>query len=96
MTNNVKILKLVTGEEVVARVKEGVMLKIFTLDNPMILESIPNHQTGQIAITMIPWMKVAKCEKITISTEYILAEDDPEEEAEKEYLSTVTGLTLQI
>ena len=93
MVNDVKVLKLITGEELIARVTKG-DVDLITLDKPMKVQSIPTKQGEHWSATLLPWMKVAKGEKITISTEYILAEDDPAEEAEKDYLSVVTGLTL--
>ena len=93
MKNDVKVLKLVTGEELITRVTKR-EVDLITIDKPMKVQSIKTKQGERWSATLIPWMKVAKCEKITISTEYILAEDDPVEEAEKDYLSIVTGLTL--
>ena len=93
MANDVKVLKLITGEELIARVTKG-DVDLITLNKPMKVQSIKTKQGERWSATLIPWMKVAKCEKITISTEYILAEDDPVEESEKDYLSIVTGLTL--
>ena len=97
MANNVKVLKLITGEEVITRVTESDH-DLITLDRPMILTTIPNHQTKQLAITMIPWIQtiknVVKEGKVTFSKEYILVEGDPTETLERKYLSTITGLTL--
>jgi hypothetical protein len=39
-------------------------------------------------------MKAAKNEKVTISTEHIIAEDEASEQTEKNYLQVVTGLSL--
>mgnify|MGYP006177574769 CR=1 FL=1 len=96
MSNDVKILKLITGEEVITRITEG-DTGFIILDKPMVLQSVSNQQ-GKMTMVLIPWMRGAKnlaeTEKVTISTEYILVEDDPIEEIEKDYLSIITGLTL--
>ncbi len=94
MANDVKVLKLITGEEVIARVTEEENNLLF-LDKPMTLQMIaPTTSTGQVGFALIPWMKAAKNEKVTISIEHILVEDEASEQTEKNYLQLVTGLSL--
>ena len=94
MANNVKVLKLITGEELIARVIEE-KNNLITLEKPMILQMLaPDRTTGQIGFAMVPWMKAAKNEKVTISTEHIIAEDEASEQTNKNYLQLVTGLSL--
>ena len=92
MANDVKVLKLITGEEVVARVEQKNTMYI--LDNPMTLRSLPNQKTGQIGVALIPWFMSGKNENITISIDHVIAQDDPKSQPEKNYLAVVTGLTL--
>ena len=95
MTNDVKVLKLITGEEVIARVTEEKNVDLITLEKPMTLQMLPpNTSTGQVGFALVPWMKAAKNEKVTISTEHIIAEDEASEQTEKNYLQVVTGLSL--
>ena len=94
MANDVKVLKLITGEEVIARVSEE-SSNLLTLEKPMTLQMMPpNTSTGQVGFAMVPWMKAAKNEKVTISTEHIITEDEASEQTEKNYLQVVTGLSL--
>ena len=93
MSNDVKILKLISGEEVMARVTEGDN-GLITLSKPMTLQAVPNQQTGQMGFALIPWLMSARGEKITISTNHVIAQDEASAEVEKNYLATVTGLTL--
>ena len=94
MANDVKVLKLITGEEVIARVSEE-SSNLLTLEKPMTLQMIPpNTSTGQVGFALVPWMKAAKNEKITITIEHILVEDEASEQTEKNYLQVVTGLSL--
>ena len=94
MANDVKVLKLITGEEVIARVTEE-KNNLITLEKPMILQMLaPDRTTGQIPFALVPWMKAAKNEKVIISTEHIIAEDEASEQTEKNYLQLVTGLSL--
>ena len=94
MANDVKVLKLITGEEVIARTNEGGN-NLISLEKPMILQMIPpTTSTGQVGFALIPWIKAAKNEKVTISTEHIIAEDEGSEQTQKNYLQLVTGLSL--
>jgi len=94
MANDVKVLKLITGEEIIARVTEE-KNNLISLEKPMILQMLaPNTSTGQVGFALIPWMKAAKNEKVTISTEHIIAEDGGSEQTQKNYLQLVTGLSL--
>jgi len=93
MSNDVKVLKLITGEEVIARVIEEEN-NLITLEKPMTLQMLPPTSTGQVGFALVPWMKAAKNEKVTISTEHIIAEDEASEQTEKNYLQVVTGLSL--
>ena len=96
MANDVKVLKLITGEEVMARVSNDLSDGggLVTLDNPMTLQAVPTNQQGQMGFALVPWLMSGKSEKITISIDHIIAEDDPKDHAEKNYLAQVTGLTL--
>ena len=93
MANDVKVLKLITGEEVIARITEEEN-NLVSLKQPMTLQMLPPTSTGQVGIAVVPWMKAAKNEKVTISTEHILVEDEASDQSEKNYLQVVTGLSL--
>ena len=94
MANDVKVLKLITGEELIARVIEE-KNNLITLEKPMILQMIPpNTSTGHVGFALVPWIKAAKNEKVIISTEHIIAEDEGSEQTQKNYLQMVTGLSL--
>ena len=93
MANDVKVLKLITGEEVIARITEEEN-NLITLKNPMTLQTLPPTSTGQVGIALVPWMKTAKSDKMTISIEHVLVTDEASDQTEKNYLQVVTGLSL--
>ena len=96
MAQDVKILKLITGEEVMARVSNDLTDGggLIILDNPMTLQAVPTNQQGQMGFALVPWLMSGKSTKITISINHVIAQDDPKDQAEKNYLANVTGLTL--
>ena len=94
MANDVKVLKLITGEEVIARVSEE-NSNLLTLDKPMTLQMMPpNTSTGQVGFAIVPWIKAAKNDKVTISIEHVLVTDEASSQTEKNYLQVITGLSL--
>ena len=93
MANDVKVLKLITGEEVIARISTE-SSNLLILEKPMTLQIMPANQQGQVGFAIVPWLMAGNSEKITISIEHILAEDVVKSEVEKNYLANVTGLTL--
>ena len=94
MANDVKVLKLITGEEVIARITEEEN-NLITLKNPMILQMVPpTTSTGQIGFALVPWIKAAKNDKTTISIEHVLVTDEASDQTEKNYLQVITGLSL--
>ena len=95
MANDVKVLKLITGEEVIARVSRSADRDLLTLEKPMTLQMIPpNTSTGQVGFALVPWMKAAKNNKATISIDHVLVTDEASDQTEKNYLQVVTGLSL--
>ena len=94
MANDVKVLKLITGEEVIARVSEE-RSNLLILEKPMTLQMIPpNTSTGQMGFALVPWIKTAKNDKMTISIEHVLVTDEASDQTEKNYLQLITGLSL--
>ena len=94
MANDVKVLKLITGEEVIARVSEE-HNDLLTLEKPMTLQMLPpNTSTGQVGFALVPWIKAAKNDKTTLSIEHVLVTDEASGQTEKNYLQVITGLTL--
>ncbi len=95
MANDVKVLKLITGEEVIARVSEEEHSDLLILDKPMTLQMLPpNTSTGQVGFALVPWIKAAKNDKATISIDHVLVTDEASDQTEKNYLQVVTGLSL--
>ena len=95
MANDVKVLKLITGEEVMARVSDDLSNGdgLIILNKPMTLQAVPG-QGGQVGFALIPLFISGKNENITISIDHVIAQDEPNTKSEKNYLAAVTGLTL--
>ena len=95
MANDVKILKLITGEEVLARISNDLSNGdgLIILNKPMTLQAVPG-QGGQVGFALVPLFMSGKNENITISIDHVIVQDEPNAKSEKNYLAAVTGLTL--
>ena len=100
MANDVKVLKLITGEELITRMTESDInitdsdeVDILILEKPMTLSVIADVK-GKLDIGMRQWVLAGYSDKITIEIKHILVILDPVPQMEKEYLSRITGLTL--
>lgn len=92
MANSVKVLKLTTGEELIARVKDE--RDLITLEQPMTLQAMPTGQAGQMGFALVPWLMSAKSDSVTISITCVIAQVEPKDDVEKNYLSQISGLIL--
>ena len=90
--SDVKVLKLTTGEEVIARVEQ--QRDYMMLEKPMTMAPVPGQSPGQMGFAMVPWMMAAKGDTLQLSLTYIVIETEAKSEIEKNYLASVTGLSL--
>ena len=90
--SEVKVLKLTTGEEVIARAKQN--RDYIELEKPMTLAPVPGQAAGQMGFAMVPWMMAAKGDFIQLSLSHIMVETEAKGEIEKNYLASITGLSL--
>ena len=93
MANDVKVLKLITGEEIITRLTRKE--KVVSLNKPMMLRTVPaTSATGQIGFALVPWLVSGNNQTVEIESIHIIAEDDSRDQVSKNYLEAVTGLTL--
>ena len=90
--SDVKVLKLTTGEEVIARVEQ--QRDYMMLEKPMTMAPVPGQSPGQMGFAMVPWMMAAKGDYIQLSLSHIVVETEAKGEIEKNYLASITGLSL--
>ena len=93
MAIEVKVLKMISGEEVIARTKSEDTLVI--LDKPLLLTQLPDpSQPGRMAFGLVPWIISAVEEDTVVSVDHIIAQLPAKPEIEKMYLSQTSGLSL--
>tara|TARA_Y100000289_G_C3851697_1_gene113853 strand:+ start:379 stop:654 length:276 start_codon:yes stop_codon:yes gene_type:complete len=90
--SDVKVLKLTTGEEIIARVEQ--QRDYMMLEKPMTMAPVPGQTPGQMGFAMVPWMMAAKGDFIQLSLSHIVVETEAKGEIEKNYLASITGLSL--
>ena len=94
--SEIKLFKFQSGEEIIARKQADTQTNTVVIEQPMnLIQPAPPDSSGRIGIILVPWIMGAKDDvAVTISRDHILAEVDPKDSIEKNYLSKITGLTL--
>ena len=93
MSQKVYVLKLKSGEELIARIDPENVESTIVLDQPMGIQVMMQPQ-GKPGFAMIPWMMASADKKFTISSDQVLTKGKARDEMEKQYLSAITGLSL--
>ena len=93
MAIEVKVLKMISGEEILARTKSENNLMI--LNKPMLLTQMPDPAgSGRMGLGFVPWILSAVEEDVVVSVDHIIAQLPAKPEVEKMYLSQTSGLSL--
>ena len=93
MAIEVKVLKMISGEEVIARIKSENNLMI--LNKPMLLTQMPDPAgSGRMGLGFVPWILSAVEEDVVVSVDHIITQLSVKPEIEKMYLSQTSGLSL--
>ena len=95
--NNIKIVRLQSGEDIVAEILEDEEHDVVLLGNPMhmIFKRIPS---GQTVMLMMPWLpvEIIKENAATIYTSDILTIIEPREELIRYYGNAVTDTQVRL
>lgn len=84
---DVKIVKLITGEELLTQIEDDG--QNVTLTKPMVLIMQPGPQGG---LQMVPFLMLGKSEKVVIRSENILFSYEPKEELANGYRQQVGSI----
>ena len=93
MAKDVKVLKLITGEELISRMEES-SDGFLILEKPMSLQQMGSNSAGHMGIGLVPWSVAGKTDKITLDNKHVMVILEPKKEMETNYLSSITGLKL--
>ena len=89
----VKVIKLKSGEEIIARFGDDTLNGTIVLEQPMGIQVMMQPQ-GKPGFAMMPWMMASGDTKFTIDSNEVLTKGEARAEMEKQYLSAITGLSL--
>ena len=93
MAKTVKVLKLISGEEVITRISNGLGdTGSIVCEKPMMTQPVP-VQGGQMAMGISPWMFAGKSDEVAIDRSSIIATTDAKKDIEDKYIEMVTGIT---
>jgi len=94
--NDVRIFKLISGEEIIARYAGTNQDGNHLIEKPLAVIAQPNHQTQQVQIGFAPWCVGNDKITETVLRDCILALDPYEAnpELEKGYMQTTSSIAL--
>ena len=89
----IKILKLLTGEEIIGDVEVG---ELTVISKPCLLQLVPSRSNPeQPMMALVPYAPYSKNHKIKVSREFVVWVEDPVEELYNQYNSIFgTGIVV--
>ena len=76
MENEIKVLKLVTGEEIITRMTDGED-GLLLLENPMTVQQVQPDASGKVGVALVSWSFAGKTEQITLPAKHVLVTLEP-------------------
>ena len=94
MTKNIKLIRLLNGEELIAEVVLDTGLKL-TVKNPIRIVVMPPKNNSQApTVGFAPWMEFSEETEVTLDNSHVLCIMTPIKEFVTQYNSTFSGLVL--
>ena len=90
MAKNVKLLKLITGEEILAEVIKN--YDTVTIKNVLRIVIIPGRDPSAPTVGLAGWAQFAKDDEITLDKSHIIAIMDPIDQFVEQYRQQFSGL----
>ena len=90
MAKNVKILKLITGEEILAEVIKN--YDTVTIKNVLRIVIMPSRDPSAPTVGLAGWAQFSKDDEITIDKSHIIAIMDPIDQFVEQYRQQFSGL----
>lgn len=85
----VKIIKMVSGDEVLAKEETGE----YVFSKPRVMQ-VMQSQTGEVRAGLVPWIIASPDSSVTVNKTAIAAILDAPLDVEKSYLSSTSGIAL--
>ena len=90
MAKNVKLLKLITGEEILAEVIKN--YDTVTIKNVLRIVIMPGRDPSAPTVGLAGWAQFAKDDEITLDKSHIIAIMDPIDQFVEQYRQQFSGL----
>lgn len=94
MSEKVVVVKLSTGEEVIARLGEEKSEDTIILVKPRGVAMVPGPQPGQMGMTLVPLLASNPDADVAVYKSHIVATAVPTSELQKGYIENTTGLAI--
>jgi hypothetical protein len=88
---NIKLVRLFSGEEILATVENGFMVGTIALKSPYIL--VPGE--GGRGIALSPWMPYCKMDGVEVNNPAIVFTVDPQDQLRDYYIEVTSGIVTR-
>lgn len=88
----IEIFKLVTGEELIAKVDDNSMCEMFTLSQPRVMQVMQTERGMSAAL--VPWLLTNPDADVIIKGVHIIARAKCPDDVERSYLQQTSKLDL--
>ena len=93
MSGKVVAVKLITGEEIIATLKETLDPANYTFERARIL-NLGRDANGNMGYGLMPWIHSNMDGSITVSREHVIAMIQPVKQIEDGYMQETSGIQL--
>lgn len=93
-TSNIWVLKLTSGEEVIAKGAYDEKNATWQCERPMVLQVIPDYQTGQHRAGLVPFFLSEKDADCDFKDSHVVAYIEAPADVRNGYLKQTTGLEI--
>lgn len=97
MSKNVRLLRLLTGEEIIAEVTRETAVEL-TIKNPIRILLIPasdaQMKNGNPTVAFAPWMQFTKDDTVSLKKDHVLVNSEPLEQFLEQYNRTFGNIIM--
>lgn len=90
----VRIIRLLTGEEILGDVVEADSSGFVRVNNPTQINAMPNPKTGNMDIHMAPFLPLSKEKYIDLVANHVLCQYEPVKDIANKHIQMYSGIIL--
>jgi hypothetical protein len=90
----VKVVRLLTGEEILGDVVESDSPEFVRVNNPTHITAMPNPKTGNMDIHMAPFLPLCKEKFVDLAASHVLCQYEPVKDIANKHVQMHSGIIM--